>query len=157
MTATGEMQGDQPRNGSINRPFKNWKPSDLAGWLTRDVYVKQVQPALASIAKSRITFGTWGERTVLIRHPGRQAHPASTALADAGKTPGSCTERIDSSRKCRGSTTHQSRNPFCRLRTKPHRNAQRTAIRTGTVSARKFTSAERAEQLTLNLIYQRRT
>jgi hypothetical protein len=34
--------------------MKNWKPSDLPSWLTRDVYVKQVQPALASIAKSRI-------------------------------------------------------------------------------------------------------
>jgi hypothetical protein len=34
--------------------IRHWKPSDLPGWLTRDVYVKQVQPALARIAKSRI-------------------------------------------------------------------------------------------------------
>ena len=34
--------------------IQNWKPSDLPAWLTRDVYVKQVQPALASVAKSRI-------------------------------------------------------------------------------------------------------
>ena len=34
--------------------IKNWKPSDLPVWLTREVYVKRVQPALASIAKSRI-------------------------------------------------------------------------------------------------------
>jgi len=34
--------------------IKNWKPSDLPNWLTRDVYVNQVQPALASVAKSRI-------------------------------------------------------------------------------------------------------
>ncbi|HXY11262.1 MAG TPA: CRISPR-associated endonuclease Cas1 [Terriglobales bacterium] len=34
--------------------IKNWKPSDLPAWLTRDLYVKQVQPALASVAKSRI-------------------------------------------------------------------------------------------------------
>jgi len=34
--------------------IQNWKPSDLPVWLTRDVYVKQVQPALASMAKSRI-------------------------------------------------------------------------------------------------------
>jgi len=32
----------------------NWKPSDLPDWLTRDVYLKRVQPALASVAKSRI-------------------------------------------------------------------------------------------------------
>jgi len=34
--------------------IQNWKPSDLPAWLTRDVYVKRVQPALADIAKSRI-------------------------------------------------------------------------------------------------------
>jgi CRISPR-associated endonuclease Cas1 len=34
--------------------IQDWKPSDLPVWLTRDVYVKQVQPALARIAKSRI-------------------------------------------------------------------------------------------------------
>jgi RNA polymerase subunit RPABC4/transcription elongation factor Spt4 len=34
--------------------IKEWRPSDLPAWLTRDVYVKQVQPALARIAKSRI-------------------------------------------------------------------------------------------------------
>jgi CRISPR-associated endonuclease Cas1 len=32
----------------------NWKPSDLPDWLSRDVYVKQVQPGLASVPKSRI-------------------------------------------------------------------------------------------------------
>jgi ribosome-binding protein aMBF1 (putative translation factor) len=32
----------------------SWKPSDLPGWLTRDVYVKQVRPALAGVTKSRI-------------------------------------------------------------------------------------------------------
>jgi hypothetical protein len=34
--------------------IQNWKPSDLPRWLTRDVYVKEVQPALASVPKSRI-------------------------------------------------------------------------------------------------------
>jgi hypothetical protein len=34
--------------------IQNWKPSDLPGWLTHDVYLKQVQPALATVAKSRI-------------------------------------------------------------------------------------------------------
>jgi hypothetical protein len=34
--------------------IQNWKPSDLPGWLTRDVYVTQIQPALADVAKSRI-------------------------------------------------------------------------------------------------------
>lgn len=32
----------------------NWNPSDLPSWLTREVYVKQIQPALASVPKSRI-------------------------------------------------------------------------------------------------------
>jgi CRISPR-associated endonuclease Cas1 len=34
--------------------IQNWKPGDLPAWLTRDVYVKQVQPALASVAKSQV-------------------------------------------------------------------------------------------------------
>jgi hypothetical protein len=34
--------------------IQNWKPSDLPAWLTRDVYIERVQPALASVAKSRI-------------------------------------------------------------------------------------------------------
>ena len=34
--------------------IKNWKPSDLPSWLTRDVYVKRVQPALIQVAKSQI-------------------------------------------------------------------------------------------------------
>jgi len=39
--------------------IRNWKPSDLPGWLTRDVYVQQVQPALArvAIAQIRATLG----------------------------------------------------------------------------------------------------
>jgi CRISPR-associated endonuclease Cas1 len=34
--------------------IQNWEPSDIPAWFTRDVYVKQVQPVLASVAKSRI-------------------------------------------------------------------------------------------------------
>jgi CRISPR associated protein, Cas1 family len=34
--------------------IQNWNPSDLPAWLTRDVYVKQIRPALASVAKSQI-------------------------------------------------------------------------------------------------------
>jgi hypothetical protein len=34
--------------------IRNWEPSDLPAWLTRDVYVKQIRPALASVAKSQI-------------------------------------------------------------------------------------------------------
>jgi CRISPR-associated endonuclease Cas1 len=34
--------------------IQNWKTSDLPVWLTEDVYVKQIQPALASVAKSQI-------------------------------------------------------------------------------------------------------
>jgi hypothetical protein len=36
------------------RAIKNWNPSDLPSWLTRDVYVRKVQPALATLSKSRI-------------------------------------------------------------------------------------------------------
>jgi hypothetical protein len=36
------------------KKIREWKPSDLPAWLTRDVYVKQILPALASVAKSRI-------------------------------------------------------------------------------------------------------
>ena len=34
--------------------IQNWKPSDLPAWLTRDVYIQQVQPALASVMKSKV-------------------------------------------------------------------------------------------------------
>lgn len=34
--------------------IQNWNPADLPAWLTREVYVKQIQPALAKIAKSQI-------------------------------------------------------------------------------------------------------
>jgi CRISPR-associated endonuclease Cas1 len=34
--------------------IRDWTPSDLPGWLTRDVYVNRILPALASVAKSRI-------------------------------------------------------------------------------------------------------
>jgi len=40
--------------GMHKQAIQNWKPSDLPSWLSRDVYVKQVQPALASVAKSQI-------------------------------------------------------------------------------------------------------
>jgi CRISPR-associated endonuclease Cas1 len=36
------------------RKIRDWKPSELPDWLTRDVYVKQILPLLASVAKSRI-------------------------------------------------------------------------------------------------------
>jgi CRISPR-associated endonuclease Cas1 len=34
--------------------IRDWKPSDLPGWLTRDVYVNKILPALANVAKSQI-------------------------------------------------------------------------------------------------------
>ena len=34
--------------------IRKWKTSDLPAWLTRDFYVNQMQPALASVTKSRI-------------------------------------------------------------------------------------------------------
>jgi hypothetical protein len=36
------------------KKIKEWKPSDLPAWLTRDVYVNKILPALAGVAKSRI-------------------------------------------------------------------------------------------------------
>jgi len=35
--------------------MSSWKPSGLPGWLTHDVYVNQIQPALAGVSKSRIS------------------------------------------------------------------------------------------------------
>jgi CRISPR-associated protein Cas1 len=34
--------------------IQNWNPSDLPPWLTGNVYVRQIQPALASVGKSQI-------------------------------------------------------------------------------------------------------
>ena len=34
--------------------IRNWKASHLPAWLTREVYLKEVQPALANVAKSKI-------------------------------------------------------------------------------------------------------
>jgi CRISPR-associated endonuclease Cas1 len=34
--------------------IQSWKPSDLPKWLTRDVYLKQIQPVLANVAKAQI-------------------------------------------------------------------------------------------------------
>jgi len=36
------------------RAIQNWNPSDLPAWLTREVYAKQIQPALARVPKSQI-------------------------------------------------------------------------------------------------------
>ena len=57
--------------------ISNWKPSDLPAWLTRDVYVKQVQPALASVAKSRIrsALGVSEPYSSAIQKGDRVPHP----------------------------------------------------------------------------------
>ncbi len=55
--------------------IQNWKPSDLPDWLTRDVYVERVQPALARIAKSRI-------RSTL-----RVSEPYSSAIQAGNRVP----------------------------------------------------------------------
>lgn len=36
------------------RAIRSWKPSDLPAWLTRDVYVNQLQPALAKVTKAHV-------------------------------------------------------------------------------------------------------
>jgi hypothetical protein len=66
-------------------------PSDLPAWLTREVYVRQILPALANVTKSPNTVSTRGKRTLLLRHPGGQVHSAPEALADAGKAGGAFT------------------------------------------------------------------
>jgi hypothetical protein len=57
--------------------IQNWKPSDLPDWLTREVYVKQIQPALASVAKSRIrlTMGVSEPYSSDIQAAKRIPHP----------------------------------------------------------------------------------
>ena len=40
---------------SHKQAIANWRPSDLPNWLTREVYVKQIQPALANVPKARIS------------------------------------------------------------------------------------------------------
>ena len=72
--------------------IQNWKPSDLPDWLTRDVYVNQVQPALASVAKSRIrsTLGVSEPYSSAIQAGKCVPHPRHwQALAQlVGVTPG---------------------------------------------------------------------
>jgi hypothetical protein len=55
----------------------NWKPSGLPDWLTRNVYVNRVQPALASVPKSRIcaALGVSEPYAADIRAGKRVPHP----------------------------------------------------------------------------------
>jgi len=57
--------------------IQNWKPSDLPTWLTRDVYLKQIQPALANGAKSQIrsALGVSEPYAADIRAGRRSPHP----------------------------------------------------------------------------------
>jgi CRISPR-associated endonuclease Cas1 len=45
-------RADTMRNHRL--AISNWKSSELPGWLTRDFYVNQIQPALAGVSKSSI-------------------------------------------------------------------------------------------------------
>jgi CRISPR-associated endonuclease Cas1 len=40
---------------SHKQAIEKWNPSDLPTWLTREVYLEQIQPQLASVAKARIS------------------------------------------------------------------------------------------------------
>jgi CRISPR-associated endonuclease Cas1 len=65
--------------------IREWKPSDLPAWLTRDVYVNRVRPALASIPKSRIRseLGLSEPYASYIQEGRRIPHPRHwQALAD---------------------------------------------------------------------------
>jgi CRISPR-associated endonuclease Cas1 len=57
--------------------MRNWKRADLPGWLTPDVYANRIQPALASVAKSRIsaTLGVSDPYSSDIRAGRRRPHP----------------------------------------------------------------------------------
>jgi hypothetical protein len=57
--------------------ISNWKSSELPGWLTRDVYVNQIQPALASISKSgiRVVLGVSEPYAADIQAGRRRPHP----------------------------------------------------------------------------------
>jgi len=57
--------------------IQNWKPSDLPTWLNRDVYLKQIQPALASVSKSQIrsTLGVSEPYSSDIQAGRRVPHP----------------------------------------------------------------------------------
>ena len=57
--------------------IQNWKPGDLPAWLTRDVYVKQVQPALAHVTKSKVrsALGVSEPYSSDIRSGKRVPHP----------------------------------------------------------------------------------
>jgi hypothetical protein len=59
------------------KEIRDWKSSDLPAWLTRAVYVNQVQPALASVAKSRIRseLGVSEPYSSYIRDGKRIPHP----------------------------------------------------------------------------------
>lgn len=56
---------------------QNWKPADLPAWLTRDAYVKRVQPALAFVAKSQVraALGVSEPYSSDIRSGKRVPHP----------------------------------------------------------------------------------
>ncbi len=57
--------------------ISNWKSSELPGWLTRDAYVNQIQPALASISQSsiRAVLGVSEPYSADIRAGRRRPHP----------------------------------------------------------------------------------
>jgi CRISPR associated protein Cas1 len=59
------------------RAIRDWDPSHLPAWLTLDVYVKQIQPALVSVAKSQIrsVLGVSEPYATEIRAGRRRPHP----------------------------------------------------------------------------------
>jgi CRISPR associated protein Cas1 len=57
--------------------ISNWKSSELPGWLTRDVYVNQIQPTLVRVSKSciRAALGVSEPYSSDIRAGRRHPHP----------------------------------------------------------------------------------
>ncbi len=91
--------------------IRNWKPSDLPGWLTRDLYLKQVQPALASVAKARIRLALGVSEPYSSDIRAGKRIPHRRHWQTLARLVGCCSERIGST-KSQGRTVHRIRNPF---------------------------------------------
>jgi len=84
---------------SHRRAIKNWKTSDLPSWLTREAYVHQIQPALASVAKSQIrsALGVSEPYSSDIQAGKRIPHPRHwRALAELVRVSADVVKRSDS-------------------------------------------------------------
>jgi len=54
--------------------IRNWNPSDLPGWLTREAFIQQVQPALSRVPKARLA-----PPSASANHTQRTSNPAGAS------------------------------------------------------------------------------